>query len=626
VSDIYQVDSIAALKALTTLNDCALVLGYYAPGDGGGGLFRYDPNNTSNDDGGIVIAPTNGQGRWIRQLAASGTINVQEFGARGDGKMMKDPANPNEPPNDTKAFAAASQAVANIGGGKLVIPPGTYIVGQHDFAGAFGKGYAYNNNPIITINDCPRPVVIEGFGAVLKLNDNLRWGLFDPVTGQPASPVAPHDLRDYEAGPGAVIQVLRNAAMSISGLEIDGNIQNLILGLEIEKQQISAYGIQSIDNKQLLIKDVYTHHHGLDGVYITSEMFLKEDDPAYPNVLENVVSEYNGRQGLSWDGGTQLTAIGCRFSQTGQAIHNTTKVKIGVPPGAGIDIETENNDCHHGVFISCEFSHNAGPGMQAITGSPWKVSNLSFYNCIFRYNHNAGLNLLGDTSDLSFHSCKFVGNSVSGVLSQSTVSNATFNDCTFIGTGAPSLGSVGKYFRFQNCVIAGSVAGLWHAPRQKPAGDPDESNLPDVATRFEGCLFTHDLNYSPSGILYPGPSQGGGLASCQDFSNTQNVVFERCDFDAGLLTLPNSLFGAPSTRPDPDSLDDYTFYSNCTFKQTQPGTPLTAGFFLGMNRFEIADSVSANELFSQNFSLTSGPLYLNGQRLRSKPNQTLDSI
>lgn len=81
------VQTIADLKAIdvATLTDKqqALVAGYSAPGDGGGGVFYYDAVEVAADNGGTVIAPTAGAGRWLR--AYSGAVNVKWFGAKGDG-------------------------------------------------------------------------------------------------------------------------------------------------------------------------------------------------------------------------------------------------------------------------------------------------------------------------------------------------------------------------------------------------------------------------------------------------------------------------------------------------------------------------------------------------------------
>ncbi|WP_146014541.1 hypothetical protein, partial [Pseudomonas sp. GP01-A6] len=41
------VDNISALKALVTASDAVYVLGYYVPGDGGGGVYRRDPDDVT---------------------------------------------------------------------------------------------------------------------------------------------------------------------------------------------------------------------------------------------------------------------------------------------------------------------------------------------------------------------------------------------------------------------------------------------------------------------------------------------------------------------------------------------------------------------------------------------------
>lgn len=78
------VNTISDLKNETLAPGAAVfVLGYYTPGDGGGGIFRADPSSNEPEDGSMVVAPTPSTGRWIRVY--DGSISVKYFGARALG-------------------------------------------------------------------------------------------------------------------------------------------------------------------------------------------------------------------------------------------------------------------------------------------------------------------------------------------------------------------------------------------------------------------------------------------------------------------------------------------------------------------------------------------------------------
>lgn len=111
------VDNVAALKALTvaSVDDGQLFLtrGYYTENDGGQGSYIYDSTSAAADNGGTVLAPTSGTGRYLLQY--SGSINVKQFGAKGDGVT-----------SDTVAI----QNAINCGEKKIIIPIGSYITGS----------------------------------------------------------------------------------------------------------------------------------------------------------------------------------------------------------------------------------------------------------------------------------------------------------------------------------------------------------------------------------------------------------------------------------------------------------------------------------------------------------------
>ena len=108
--------TIAALKALSvsglSSGDQVKVLGYYAAGDAAGvRTYVYASASSATDNGGTVIAPTSGSGRWL--LCWTGLLNPYLFGCYGDNSH-----------SDTTAF----QTAINNCGGSLFVPAGTYLV------------------------------------------------------------------------------------------------------------------------------------------------------------------------------------------------------------------------------------------------------------------------------------------------------------------------------------------------------------------------------------------------------------------------------------------------------------------------------------------------------------------
>lgn len=94
----------------------AVVGGYYAAGDGGGGPLRVWATSGApyTDNGGSVIVPTTGDGSGAWVFEHSGMVNVKWFGAYGD--------NVND---DTSAIQAAIDSIVE---GAVVLPAGDYMI------------------------------------------------------------------------------------------------------------------------------------------------------------------------------------------------------------------------------------------------------------------------------------------------------------------------------------------------------------------------------------------------------------------------------------------------------------------------------------------------------------------
>lgn len=321
----------------------------------------------------------------------STTVNVKLLGAKGDGIS-----------DDTKIFQKASEMISKSGG-TIIIPKGIYRVGRQKSSQVFGSGYSFDREPILRFRDVEKPIKIVGIDATLKINDNLRYGSFNPVNGRPDSIRKQGNPSDYYASAFEIIDATNCKSISVEGLELDGNFENLILGPGFGSIniQLVATGIRLDGVKEARVSNCYIHHCGLDGITV-SWPGLSEAQPLYPHVLENVRIEYCGRQALSLVGGNSLVVNGCSFSHTGKLKHG-----VGLfysPPSAGIDLECEGSTIINVRFSNCIIADNSGPGLSTI-GHPLK--NISFEGCTFVGTTNSAI--YPKSSGISFSDCKFIG-------------------------------------------------------------------------------------------------------------------------------------------------------------------------------------------------------------------------
>lgn len=333
-------------------------------------------------------------------------VNVRECGARGDGVV-----------NDSAAFREAARRITQAGGGTLSIPPGVYIVGEQTHEPG---QYPYYRAQQIFVVEGLKDVTVEGHGATLRAAPGLRFGSFDKDTGEPFVPAAGgfYD-RNYAVGAySGMLKFLNCDQVAIRNLELDGNSGALVLGGRWGDvgRQVGATGIHLYGNRNVVVENVHTHHHGLDGIMI-GQPGLKVTDPPTPHLLRRVVSEYNARQGLSWVGGRGLAAVDSLFNHTGRGAFSSA-------PAAGLDIEGEDAVCRDGSFVRCEFVNNVGCGV---------VSDA------------------GDGGYARFEDCTLWGTTTWSVWSKKP--GLLFEDCRIYGTAVHGYGSADPELatRFVRC-------------------------------------------------------------------------------------------------------------------------------------------------------------------------------
>lgn len=289
-------------------------------------------------------------------------------------------------------------------------------------AGTFGKGYSYKARRVIDIHGCSRPVSIVAQNATLVTAGGLKFGSFNPVTGEPHTPSMPFYDADYAADLGYMIRLTNNKEVTITGsLELDGNCESMQIGglWGDTGRQALAYGVYCAANAQLNISDLVTHHHCLDGLYVGQNTGYDATVPT-PVTLTGITAEYNCRQGLSLTGGNGFTVRDCKFNYTGT-------VMFASALSAGVDIEAELGKVRNASFVNCEFIDNAGCAMVADSGD---IADISFTDCTF--SGYQGEAVWPKKPRMTFTGCTINGALVNAYGSTTVPSDSTtFTGCTF---------------------------------------------------------------------------------------------------------------------------------------------------------------------------------------------------
>ncbi|RYZ24933.1 MAG: hypothetical protein EOO10_19570 [Chitinophagaceae bacterium] len=357
------------------------------------------------------------------------------------------------------------------GGVILIIDNGNYIVGRESFAGASGKGFSYMGEPMLKIDSCTQPVLIDGKGATIKLADGLHFGSFNAKTG--AAHNAPNGgfyNYDFVAYPGSLFNISNSKSVTIRNLILDGNLQQQKLGGYWGDTgiQLPADGILAINNEEIIVDGVTCRYFLRDGIMIGNQT-LNEKVPVKKISLLNSSFEGNGRQGFSWIGGNHLVAVNCRFVNTGKTVNAFSKTMFSSAPSAGIDMEAEMGLIRNGVFKNCTIDNNNGAGFLSV----------------------------GDVANIIYEGGKIIG--------------AT--NWSIYGSGAKAF--------FNNTTIVGSPVNL-----RIGTGSHDPDN-----THFNNCLITLDSTLSPTKKVYGnyvmdfGGGAGGFFTNCIIDSKNRGTVY-----------------------------------------------------------------------------------------------------
>lgn len=155
------VANVATFRSNTNTDALIFLEGYTSISDGGDGFFQWIPTDTTSaDNGGTIIVDAGGR-RYYRSYA--GNINVQWFGARGDGIT-----------NDTNAIQACD-AYARTFGGTVAFPGGTFMVSQLVlYTGSNWRGTGRDATTI-------KQIIGSNTDLIYGNNSNANWGSTSPT-------------------------------------------------------------------------------------------------------------------------------------------------------------------------------------------------------------------------------------------------------------------------------------------------------------------------------------------------------------------------------------------------------------------------------------------------------------
>jgi hypothetical protein len=158
--------SIDLLKASTPLSgEIYDVLGYYTPGDGGGGSFYWDAGSTAIPESGMIVASNSfTTGRWMRLY--SSPVNIRWFGAKSEVNFDNAPAiqaainycsrpwlDPADPIGTRWAWISPIQLTS------IYVPKGIFEVHQTIILNPYTKIFG---------DSSPSTITTENQGAVLQ--------------------------------------------------------------------------------------------------------------------------------------------------------------------------------------------------------------------------------------------------------------------------------------------------------------------------------------------------------------------------------------------------------------------------------------------------------------------------
>lgn len=295
----------------------------------------------------------------------------ESYGAIGDGIT-----------DDQAAFESMNAALeANNGGIVELGVNKTYRIGRQYFD---GTTYLYGKAGI-ELRDA-KILIVRMNGATLKWNDGLKFGTFDPATGEAYNPPLPFYDYSRRAELGRAILAENVEFFAVHDGKIDGNAAAAVIGgaWGDTGRQCNHYGIMALNCGNTLFEGVEIRDMLLDGFYYGNYEGTPTAETR-PFTMRNCKTDKTARNGLSTTSNLALIE-NCEFRRAGEVVI-AGGGNLKTAPASCVDVEAEG-------------------GIGGIN------RNMRFLNCRFvsgAYSDHAWLADSGPSSDLVLDGCTFYG-------------------------------------------------------------------------------------------------------------------------------------------------------------------------------------------------------------------------
>ncbi|KTH84515.1 phage tail fiber protein [Enterobacter hormaechei] len=315
----------------------------------------------------------------------------------------------------------------------VIFPKGVSLVGSQEFAGATGKGYSYrpsyfsrawgdaSDRGWFSIHRTNNDITLDMSGWTLKINNGMKQGSFDPVTGAVYNPASlPFYNYDYQAGHGFIFKAYKAPNLKLIGGKIDGNIPGASWGGKFgdDGYQVPSYNVWINECAGIDVNSLVSDSSPVDCIYINNGIDTGAISPlsSYMSSRFNrVIATNAGRNCWSYTGGHDDVFNDCIGTNAGSTASGISTHFSS--PQASIDIESEAGAIARLTFNNCKFTYGGLAGMQ--TYGPDKDINDIRVNGGILHALSGGNALHNTTRNTYLRDVKIIGSIVSVVSAPS---------------------------------------------------------------------------------------------------------------------------------------------------------------------------------------------------------------